>query len=423
MLDFENTEDFAKKLDREDELGRFREKFHIPKHNGKERIYFCGNSLGLQPKSTLEHINGILEEWSNLAVEAHFDQNSNWIKKHYEIKPHLSELLGSLESEVCPMNNLTSNIHFLLVSFYRPDKRRFKIITEGGAFPSDRYAIQSHLKFHGYDPKDAIIEIHPGKGEFLIRDDEIVHKIQENARDLALVMLGGIQYYTGQFFDIPRISAAAKEAGCMVGFDLAHAIGNVPLQLHDWQVDFATWCSYKYLNAGPGGVSGIFIHEQYANQNNLRRFAGWWGTNEDRRFLMEKFFDPIPGADGWQVSNQNIIALEAHLAGLKIFAEAGLQNIFVKSRTMTAYLEYLINDIPNIRIITPQESSKRGAQLSIYLPQQGKLIFDAITARGVIADWREPNVIRVAPVPLYNRYQEVFQFANILREAVGTLIP
>lgn len=416
MTTFENSLAYAKKLDEQDELKHFRAKFYMPKVNGKEAIYFTGNSLGLQPKSTQKYIEQELEDWKNYGVEGHFDGKNPWFGYHHFVAKQNAEIVGAKESEVVAMNTLSVNLNLLMVSFYRPNKTRYKIMVEADAFPSDHYAVQQQAKFHGFDPKDAIIQLYPRKGEHTLRTEDIVAQIEANANELALVMLGGVNYYTGQFFELETITKAGHKVGATVGFDLAHAAGNVVLKLHDWQVDFATWCSYKYLNSGPGGVSGVFIHEKYADRPDLPRFAGWWGNDEKDRFLMEKTFVPQKGAAGWQMSNAQILPLAAYWASLEIFMEAGLEKLRAKSIKLTNYLEWLINQNEDLgfEIITPKNVAERGCQLSLLTKANGKELFKKLQDNGVIADWREPNVIRVAPVPLYNTFEDVYRFFSVI---------
>ena len=423
-MQYEDNRSFAQRMDQEDPLRSYRSEFHIPQVNGKEAIYFTGNSLGLQPKTTRQQVLDELEAWEKLGVEGHFHAEKRpWFYYHHFSKDALSRIAGATPLEVVSMNQLTPNLHLLMVSFYRPTQSRFKIIAEAGAFPSDQYALESQIRFHGFDPDTALIELKPRLGEHALRTEDIIQTIEANAETLALVMMGGVQYYTGQFFDLQAITEAGHRAGATVGFDLAHAMGNVPLQLHDWQVDFAVWCSYKYLNSGPGSVSGIFVHEKHAHNKDLPRFAGWWGYNEKKRFLMEKGFDPMPGADGWQLSNVNVLSTAAHLAALEIHDRVGMTALRQKSLKLTGYLAFLISKISGdqgvFEIITPQNEEERGCQLSIFCHKNGKKMFEQLTKGGVIADWREPNVIRVAPVPLYNTFEDVYQFAAILK---GTLV-
>ncbi|MEP6682120.1 MAG: kynureninase [Parafilimonas sp.] len=419
-MNFENTLAFAKQLDQQDTLSHFREKFLFPQHNGKDCIYFTGNSLGLQPKNTLTEIQDVLNNWAALGVEGHFKGNNPWMHFHDHLTKPLSKIVGCLQHEVVVMNSLTVNLHLLMASFYRPTKKRYKIICEAKAFPSDQYAFESQVQFHGFDPGDAIIEIKPRDGEYTLRTKDIVSTIQQYSSETALVLLSGINYYTGQYFDIKNITQAAHNAGAYAGFDLAHAAGNVELKLHEWNVDFAPWCTYKYLNSGPGAVSGAYIHEQFAADKYFPRLAGWWGNNKTTRFKMEKEFDATNTAEGWQLSTPPALLLAAHKASLDIFEEAGFENLHTKRKTLTAYLHFVLNNInqknnkKSIEIITPESEAEHGCQVSMLMHENGSLIFDALTGEGVIADWREPNVIRVAPVPLYNTYEDVWQFGNII---------
>ncbi|AFL83409.1 Kynureninase [Belliella baltica DSM 15883] len=422
QINFEYSLDFAQKMDEKDPLKSFRSKFFFPKVEDKEAIYFCGNSLGLQPKTTQNYIQKELSNWAEMAVDGHFHGEDAWYHIRKKSKPALAEIVGAHEHEVVAMNNLTSNLHFLMVSFYRPNAKRFKIITEAGAFPSDMYMLETQVKFHGLDPNKAIVELAPRDGEHTLRTEDILQSIKEQGEELALVMMAGLQYYTGQVFDMKAIAQAVKDEGAFVGFDLAHAAGNVPLALHDWGVDFATWCSYKYMNSGPGNVSGIFVHENHAEKPDMIRFAGWWGHDEGERFKMEKGFKPMFGADGWQLANSNVLALAAHQASLDIFQQAGIKTLREKSETLTSYLEFLIQKISGnsgvLEIITPKNINERGCQLSLLVHKGGKAVFDEFYKNGIVGDWRNPNVIRIAPTPLYNSYEDVFRFAKILEQSL-----
>jgi kynureninase len=419
-MDFQNSLEFAKQLDEQDSLKAFRNKFYVPIVNGKECIYFTGNSLGLQPKVTQDYVVDQLEDWATFGVEGHFHARKPWVTYHEIFPKQLSKIVGCKENEVVAMGQLTVNLHLLMVSFYRPTKQRYKIICEAKAFPSDQYVMESQVKFHGYNPDDAIIEVKPRKGEHNIRHEDIISVIKENADQTALVLFGGINYYTGQVFNMKAITEAAHSAGAYAGFDLAHAAGNIELQLHDWDVDFACWCTYKYLNSGPGGVAGIYIHEKHVANKELPRFAGWWGYTKETRFKMEKGFEPIPTADGWQLSNGPVLLLAAHKAALDIFGEAGMENLFNKRKMLSDYLLFIIDDCNNklsekiIEVITPRGENERGCQVSMLMLKNGKEFFDALKQNGVIADWREPNVIRVAPTPLYNSFEDVFRFGEIV---------
>lgn len=421
-MQFENSLAFARKQDRLDSLRQFRNLFYIPGVNGKTSIYFTGNSLGLQPRSAGKLIKEELEDWASLGVEGHVHSRRPWLYYHKFMKKGLAALTGAKPSEVVAMNHLTVNLHLMLISFYRPTATRFKILTESGPFSSDQYAFESQVKLHGFRPEESIIELMPRAGEHTLRTEDILKSIDRHKDQLALVIIGGVQYYTGQLFDIKKITEAGQQAGAIVGFDLAHAVGNVELKLHNHNVDFAVWCSYKYLNAGPGAVAGAFVHERHAKSFELPRFAGWWGHHERERFQMKKGFKPMPGVDGWQLSNFPVLPGAALLASLEIFQQAGIRNLVKKSTQLTNYLEYLLNQVDSTGkkfvILTPDNQSERGCQLSIYMKQNGRRIFDALTRAGVVADWREPNVIRVAPVPLYNTFEEVFRFAEIFRKAL-----
>ncbi|MDN3204273.1 kynureninase [Algoriphagus sediminis] len=422
-IEYQFSEDFAREMDKKDPLAGFRNEFLFPQINGNPAIYFCGNSLGLQPKNTKAYIDKELQNWSELAVDGHFEGEDAWMYIRQKSKPALAEIVGAHTHEVVAMNNLTSNLHFLLVSFFQPKGKRNKIICEAGAFPSDQYALESQVKFHGLNPDEVIVELAPRQGEHTLRTEDIINKIEEVGEELALVMMGGIQYYSGQLFDMKSITEAAHKIDAYCGFDLAHAMGNAPLSLHDWNVDFATWCSYKYLNSGPGNISGIFVHERFADNADLPRFAGWWGHDEGQRFLMEKGFIPMHGADGWQVANSNVLALAAHQASLDLFQKAGIKNLRKKSEILTGYLEFLIEQISGesgvLEIITPRSPSERGCQLSLLIHKGGKAVFDSWYGKGVVGDWRNPNVIRLAPTPMYNSFTDVYQFGRILEQSLA----
>jgi len=417
---YEPTLHFAKRLDREDTLSHYRRQFYFPQHNGKDAIYFCGNSLGLQPKSAEAATQQVFEQWRTLGVEGHFAGERPWTQYHKLLAQASAHIVGAKPEEVVVMNTLTVNLHLMLVSFYRPTKERYKIIMEGGAFPSDQYAVESQVKWHGFAPKEAIIEVFPRKGEELLRTEDIISTIEQHASETALVLFSGINYYTGQLFDMAEITKAGHQAGALVGFDLAHAAGNVPLQMHDWDVDFAVWCTYKYLNGGPGAPSGTFIHERHAFDKEVPRFAGWWGHDEERRFLMEKGFVPMPGAEGWQLSNASILAFAPLKASLDQIYEVGMPALRRKSEHLTGHLEYLIWELNaqghQFEIITPENPAERGCQLSISATGKGKQLFHYLTENGVVLDWREPNVVRVAPTPLYNSFENVWQFVDLLRQ-------
>ena len=417
---FINSLEYAQSLDANDALKDYRNKFHIPKKENKELIYFCGNSLGLQPKSTRAYIEQELKDWETLGVEGHLHAKNPWLYYHHFLEEQTARLVGAKPIEVVVMNTLTVNLNLLMISFYRPTKTRFKVMMEYMAFPSDQYAVENQIKFHNYDPHDAIIELKPREGESIFRTEDILQKIEENKNELALIMLGGVNYYNGQLFEMEKLTAHAKKCSSdiVVGFDLAHAAGNVELNLHDWNIDFATWCSYKYLNSGPGGTSGVYIHEKHCNDNSLPRLSGWWGNDEETRFKMQKGFYPQPGAAGWQMSNAQILSMAAHRASLEIFDEVGMKQLNEKSYLLTGYFEYLlkVGKRKDFKIITPEDPAQRGCQLSIVMNSNGKKTFDTLTANGIIADWREPDVIRVAPVPLYNTFKDVWEFAEIFHQ-------
>lgn len=421
---FENTINFAQQLDAADELATFRSKFYIPIVNGKECIYFTGNSLGLQPKTTQDYVLNELEDWANYGVEGHFHGRIPWMSYHEIFTDKIARLTGALPQEVVVMNQLTVNLHLLLTSFYRPTKERYKIICEAKAFPSDQYAMETQVRLHGFDPAAAVIEVAPRDGEHTLRTEDVIAAIQAHGNSTAVVLFSGVQYYTGQLFDMAAITKAAHAVGAYAGFDLAHAIGNVPLQLHDWHIDFACWCSYKYLNSGPGGVAGAFIHERHVANEALPRLAGWWGQNKANRFKMEKGFDPIHSAEGWQLSNAPVLSMAAHKAAIDMFDEVGMDRLAAKGRLLSSFAFFVLEAVnknlpePLINIITPTDATQRGCQLSLLVKNKGKQLFEALKQNGVIADWREPNVIRIAPVPLYNRFEEVFLFGQIVQRVL-----
>jgi kynureninase len=424
-MNYQDTLEFAHQQDEQDALRSFRDEFLIPKHNGYDAVYLCGNSLGLQPRSAKKYIQDQLNAWEDNAVEGWFMGNEPWLNYHKQLLSPLASILGAKEAEITVMNSLTVNLHLLMVSFYKPTSKRYKILMEAGAFPSDQYAVESQARFHGFDPKDAVIEVAPRAGETLLRTQDILKQIADNADELALVLFSGINYYTGQFFDLEAIAKAGHAAGAVVGFDLAHATGNVPLKLHDWDADFACWCSYKYMNSGPGGISGIFVHEKHFADKTLNRFAGWWGYRKDKQFLMAPGFEAENGAEGWNVSTSPILLMALHRASLDIFEKAGgLQALRTKSETLTGYLEYKINEVNKkycedvYQIITPANKNERGCQLSVVCKRNAKAIFNYLAANGVIGDWREPNVIRLSPVPLYNAYADVYKASESLFKAL-----
>ena len=425
MMTFENSREFAKQLDAQDALAKYRDEFNFPKVNGKKTIYFTGNSLGLQPKSAKTYIDEVMNDWAEMAVEGHFFADKPWWDYHERFSKPLSKVVGALPSEVTVMNTLTVNLHMMMVSFYQPTEKRYKIICEEKAFPSDQYMLQTQVKFHGLNPDDVIVEVKRREGEHNLRNEDIIAKINEVGDELALVLIGGINYYTGQVLDMKAITEAGHKVGAFVGWDLAHAAGNIKLELHDWNVDFAAWCSYKYMNAGPGSVSGIFVHEKHHSNKDLPRFGGWYGHNKERRFLMEPNYDPNPGALGWQSSCTGVLAMAPYLASVEMFEEIGMEALFEKRDKITAYLEFIIEEIAkevkgNFEVITPKNLSERGSQLSVLLHGEGKSLFHYLMKEGVIVDWREPAVIRLAPVPLYSTYEEMYEFGQILKRGIQT---
>ncbi len=415
---FQNTLDFAKELDRKDKLKDYRGRFLIPQHEGKDVVYFTGNSLGLQPKTTQSYLQQELNDWAKFGVEGHFLAKNPWLSYHELLTDKMAKIVGALPKETVMMNQLTVNLHLLLVSFYRPTKTRFKILCEAKAFPSDQYVLQSQAKFHGYSIEDALVEVEPREGEYHIREEDVFAAIEKNKDSLAIIMIGGVNYFTGQVFDMKAITEAGHKAGALVGFDLAHGAGNIKLQLHDWNVDFAAWCSYKYLNSGPGGVAGAFVHEKHLSNTALPLFAGWWGHDKKTRFLMDSTFIPIQTAERWQLSNAPVFSMAACRASLDIFDEVGMDALIEKSRDLVSYLECIVNDISVqknncLHIITPKEN--RGCQLSIVANGYGKKLYNALIENGVIPDWREPNVIRCAAIPLYNSFEDMFRFGEVLK--------
>lgn len=418
MTNFEANLEYARSQDDTDILFSFRERFCFPQHEEQDVIYFCGNSLGLQPKSARYLFEKELDDWARWGVEGHFQAENPWFSYQKPFAASLARIVGAKEEEVVAMNTLTVNLHLLLLSFYRPTKERYKIIMEAGAFPSDQYAIETQVRMHGFDPADAIIELTPREGEHTLRDEDILQTIADTGSSLACVMIGAVNYYTGQFYNLKDITEATHKTGAYAGFDLAHAMGNLPLQLHDWNVDFACWCSYKYLNSGPGGVGGVYVHEKHGNNPGTFRLAGWWGNEESTRFQMKKGFIPSKGAASWQMSNAPVFNMVAHRASLDIYDKTSMEVLREKSLRMTAYMEFLLRRLDRLsfEIITPSEPHRRGAQLSLLFGKDGREVFDKLTRSGVIADWREPNVIRVAPVPLYNSFEDVYRFYEILSQ-------
>ncbi len=419
-MNYSSDLEYAKQLDQEDPLRSFREKFHIPKQaNGDSCIYLCGNSLGLQPKQTKEALEQELTDWKNYGVEGHFHAKNPWMPYHEFLTEAMAKVVGAKPSEVVVMNTLTVNLHLMMVSFYRPQGKRNKIVIEADAFPSDKYAVESQIRFHGLDPAECMVELKARAGEVCLQEEDIQAQIEALGDELALVLLGNTNYYTGQYYDMKKISAWGHAQGALVGFDCAHGAGNYPLELHDSACDFAVWCTYKYLNAGPGSLGGVFVHERHATAT-LPRFEGWWGHKKETRFKMRDAFEPIPGVEAWQLSNPPILSMAAIWSSLKIFEEAGMQRLREKAIKLTGYLEFLVNKIgdAHMQIITPKNPEHRGCQLSIQVKNADKTLYENISARGVIADWREPDVIRVAPVPLYNSFQDAHSFARILEEEI-----
>ena len=412
---YETGAAFAARMDANDPLASFRTRFLFPKTaNGEDSVYLCGHSLGLQPKKTINYIEQELRDWADLGVEGHFRARNPWMPYHRLLAEQTAALVGAKPEEVVVMNSLTVNLHLMMVSFYRPTPKRHRIVVERGAFPSDQYAVKSQIKVHGYDSGSALIELTPRPGEFCVREEDVDELIEHEGESIALILLGGVNYATGQAFDMRRITRSGRARGCVVGFDLAHAAGNLLLSLHEWGPDFAVWCCYKYLNGGPGCVGGCFVHERHARAWELPRYAGWWGHDEKLRFEMGPDFRPMAGAEGWQLSNPPILALAPLRASMEIFHEAGMERLRAKSVALTGYLEFLLEQIasPKFSIITPPESTRRGAQISLRIPDQGKAFCEELASAGVIGDWREPDILRVAPVPLYNSYQDVYEFVR-----------
>ncbi len=422
-MQFENSREFAKKLDQQDPLKSYRDQFLFPKVNDKQVIYFTGNSLGLQPKNTKKYVDDVMKDWAELAVEGHFYADKSWWDYHERMAKPLSKIVGAKPSEITVMNTLTVNLHLLMVSFYRPTKKRYKIICEEKAFPSDQYMLQSQVRFHGYDPNDAIVEIKKRKGEHNFRIEDILSTVQSVGEECALILIGGVNYYTGQVFDMKTITQAGHKIGAFVGWDLAHGAGNIELKLHDWDVDFASWCSYKYMNSGPGNASGCFIHERFHDRKDIPRFEGWWGTKKESRFLMKPEFEPMPNADAWQLSNAPILSLAPYLASLELFDAVGMDLLIEKRNLIVAYLEFVLKSIDaevdsSFEIITPSNQEERGTQLSVFLHGEGRKLFDYLMENGVITDWREPNVIRLAPAPFYCSYEDMYEFGQVLKQGI-----
>ncbi|MCK0191380.1 kynureninase [Arenibacter sp. F20364] len=419
-MEFKNSLEFAQKLDVVDPLREYRDEFHFPQVKGKDVIYFTGNSLGLQPKRSQKFVDDIMKDWKDLAVEGHFHAEKPWWDYHERLAAPLAKVVGAKTQEVSVMNTLTVNLHMLMVSFYRPTQKRFKIICEEKAFPSDQYMLNSQVEFHGLDPKTAIVEVKKRSSGNFWHTQDVIDKINEVGDELALVLIGGVNYYNGQVFNMEAITKAAKAQGAFVGWDLAHGVGNVALKLHEWDVDFAAWCSYKYMNSGPGNASGIFVNEKYLNSKDIPRFEGWWGTKKETRFLMKPEFEPMENADAWQVSNPPVLSLAPYLASLEMFDEVGMETLITKRKLIVAYLEFILQEIDketdgSFEIITPED---RGCQLSVFLHGQGKELFNYLMENGVVTDWREPNVIRLAPAPFYCSFADMYNFGQILKSGI-----
>lgn len=420
-MEYQNNLKFAKEQDEKDVLNSYRSHFHIPTNSkGEELIYFCGNSLGLQPKQTKNYLQEVLDDWAKLGVDGHTDAKHPWLPYHEFLTDTMARIVGAKPIEVVVMNTLTTNLHLLMVSFYQPTSSKYKIVVESDAFPSDKYAVESQLRFHGFDPKEALIQWHPRKGEELLRIEDLQQIVDEQGDEIAMFLIGGVNYYTGQVLDLKEIAKIGHYKNIKVGIDLAHGVGNIQPNLHDSNVDFAAWCTYKYLNSGPGSLGGLFVHEKYAYDKDLKRFAGWWSHNKQTRFNMRNDFDVLPGAEGWQLSNPPILSMAAIRASLDIFKDVGMEKLQIKSKNLTGYLEFLLHEINSdkIKIITPKNANSRGCQLSIQVKDADKNLYKKITNAGIVSDWREPDVIRVAPVPLYNTFEEVFRFVEILKSAI-----
>lgn len=413
---YEASEDFARRMDAEDPLRRFRDEFLFPRHNGEPVVYLTGNSLGLQPRKARQYINEELEDWELHGVEGHFNARKPWLPYHENVTEQAARVVGAKPIEVVVMNTLSVNVHLMMVSFYRPTRERYKILMEAEAFPSDQYAVATQVRFHGHTPEDAVLRLKPREGEETLRTEDILDTIERHGSEIALVMLGNVNYLTGQAFDMAAITRAAHAKGCRVGFDLAHAAGNLKLSLHDDGPDFAVWCSYKYLNGGPGTLGGVFVHERHAHSPELPRFAGWWGHNKQTRFQMGPTFDPLPGAEGWQLSNPPIFQLAALRASLELFDAATMEALRRKSERLTGYLEFLLDRLPPgfVRVTTPRDVKQRGAQLSLRFRGESRKLLPRLSEAGVVCDFREPDIIRAAPAPLYNNFTDVYRFVRTL---------
>ena len=418
-MTYQNTLQYAQEQDKEDKLSYLREQFHIPKDkNGNDWLYFTGNSLGLQPKQTQQYIQQELDDWANYGVEGHFEAKNPWMPYHEFLTEKMAKIVGTKPLEVVVMNTLTTNLHLLMVSFYQPTKKKYKIVIESDAFPSDRYAVQSQLKFHGFDVEEGLIEWKPREGEELLNIEDLEKIVSEQGDEIALLLIGGVNYYTGQYLDLKRIAEIGHSKDCFVGIDLAHGAGNISPELHNSGVDFAAWCTYKYLNSGPGSLGGLFVHEKHAHNKELPRFAGWWNHNKETRFNMRQPFDVIVGGEGWQLSNPPILSMAAIKASLDMFDKVGMEALREKSEKLTGYFEFLINQIgsEDIKIITPSNPKERGCQLSIQVKNADKSLHKRLTENNIITDWREPDVIRCAPVPMYNSFEDVYRMVSILKE-------
>lgn len=418
-MSYQNNLTYAQQLDKEDKLSYLREQFHIPKDDkGNPWLYFTGNSLGLQPKTTQEYIQQELNDWAKLGVEGHFEAKNPWLPYHEFLAENMANIVGAKPIEVVVMNTLTTNLHLLMVSFYQPTKKKYKIVIESDAFPSDRYAVESQLKFHGFDAKEGLIEWKPKAGKELLNIEDLEQIVSEQGDEIALLLIGGVNYYTGQYLDLKRITQIGHSKDCFVGIDLAHGAGNISPDLHNSGVDFAAWCTYKYLNSGPGSLAGLFVHEKHAKNKDLPRFSGWWNHNKETRFNMRMPFDVMNGAEGWQLSNPPILSMAAIRASLDMFAEVGMEALREKSEKLTGYFEFLINEIDSedIKIITPSSPKERGCQLSIQVKNADRSLHNKLTEKHIITDWREPDVIRCAPTPMYNTFEDVFTMVTILKE-------